>query len=311
MPIREVSTGSFRWINITGATANDTPEIKYLREHFPYFTALDLKDCISNGQRPKMEIYPKYAFMVLLFPVYNRQTREIEPSEIDFFISKDYLITVHDDKLPSMQQMFSECQTHGVHPQPHCGNPLLLTTEITNRQLGLCLPMIDHISLDLHAIERLIFRGQEKSMVREILIARRNVVDFRKIMQAHKYVMKKLGSANRALGLFDTQQADLLLNNAVERTKEIWDHLEAFKEAVEALQQTNESLISFRLNDIMQTYTSISVIIFTLTLVATIINVRLPHTPLIGTQYGFYILLATLGIISGVTLLIFKRKRWI
>jgi magnesium transporter len=311
MSIREVSAGSFRWINITGATASDTPEIKYLRENFPYFTALDLKDCINNGQRPKMEIYPKYAFMVLLFPMYNRQTREIESSEIDFFISKDFLITVHDDKLPSMQQMFNECKTHGVHPQPHCGNPLLLTTEITNRQLGLCLPMLDHISLDLHAIERLIFRGQEKSMVREILIARRNVVDFRKIMQAHKYVMKKLGSANRSLGLFDTQQADLLLNNAIERTKEIWDHLEAFKEAVEALQQTNESLISFRLNDIMKTYTSISVIIFTLTLVATIINARLPHTPLIETQYGFYFLLVILGVVASIAVLIFKRRRWI
>jgi magnesium transporter len=249
--------------------------------------------------------------MVLLFPIYNRQTREIEPSEIDFFISKDFLITIHDDKLPVMQKLFGECQTHGVHPQIHCSNPILLTTEITNRQLGLCLPMLDHISLDLHAIERLIFRDQEKAMVREILIARRNVVDFRKIMQAHKYVMKKLGSANRSLGLFDTQEADILLNNAIERTKEIWDHLEAFKEAVEALQQTNESLISFRLNDIMKTYTSISVIIFTLTLVATIINVRLPHTPLIETQYGFYFLLITLGVVASISVLIFKRRRWI
>ncbi|MFA6042472.1 MAG: CorA family divalent cation transporter [Patescibacteria group bacterium] len=311
MAIREVSAGSFRWINITGATADDTPEVSYLREHFPYFQALDIKDCVSNGQRPKLEIHEKYAFLVLLFPVFNRKTREIEPTEIDFFIQKDLIITIHDERLHSVQHLFTEVKALNAHPQAHLDNPLLLTAELTNRQLNASLPMLDHISMDLHAIERLIFRGSEKSMVKEILVTRRNITDFRKIMQAHKNVVKKMEVANRVLQLTEPETANALLNNAVERTKEIWDHLEAFKESVEALQQTNESLISFRLNDIMKTYTTISVIIFTLTLATTIIAARLARTPLVDTDNGFYGLLGLLAIITGLSVYIFKRKRWL
>jgi len=173
------------------------------------------------------------------------------------------------------------------------------------------MPMLDHISMDLHSIEKLIFRGREKEMVQEILITRRNIVDFRKTMQAHKNSIKKLAVANRLLKISQEPQSEEIINNAVEKSKEIWDNLEAFREAIEALQATNESLISFRLNDIMKTYTTISVIIFTLTLTVAIFTARLSHTPLVGTPFDFYILLGLLALIGAGAVAIFKKMRWI
>ncbi len=311
MPIAEVTAPSFRWVNITGATADDAPEMRYLREHYPFFHALDLKDCVSTGQRPKLELYDRYAFMVLLFPVYNRKTREIESSEIDFFIGKDFLVTVHDGKRHIVQERFDALKATVTSDAGKHTNGLLTLADLVNLLLNACFPMLDHISMDLHAIERLIFRGKERNMVQEILITRRNVVDFRKIMQAHKNTIKKLEYANRRLDIAPVDQAVAVLDNAVERSKEIWDSLEAFKEAVEALQATNESLISFRLNDIMKTYTTISVVIFTLTLVSTIFAARLPHNPLDETPYGFYYMLALLVIIGVSAISIFKWRRWL
>ncbi|MEK7631845.1 MAG: magnesium transporter CorA family protein [Patescibacteria group bacterium] len=310
MPIAEASAPSFRWINLTGATADDTPEIQYLREHFPYFSALDIKDCVSTGQRPKLEVYDRYAFLVLMFPIYNRQTREIESSEIDFFIGKDFLITIHDNKRHVLEETFKEfhAQAKSTNPSP---DVLLTVIGLINRLLGACFPMLDHISLDLHAIERLIFRDKQKEMVEEILVTRRNIVDFRKIMQAQKNTIKKLTLAQRVLNLPNAEHVNNVLSNTVERSKEIWDNLEAFKEAVEALQETNESLISYRLNDVMKTYTTISVVIFTLTLITTIFAARLPHTPLVGTAYGFYSLLGILVGVSVMAVGLFKWKRWL
>lgn len=311
MPITEVTAPSFRWINLTGATADDTQEMRFLREHFPYFNALNLKDCVSTGQRPKLELYDRYAFMVLLFPVYNRQTREIESSEIDFFIGKDFLITVHDGKRHIIQEQFDALKSHVQAGKSEEPNILLTLANLISQLLGSCFPMLDHISMDLHAIERLIFRGKERDMVQEILITRRNIVDFRKIMQAHKNTIKKLGYANRSLHLAPVEQANAVLENAIESSKEIWDNLEAFREAVEALQATNESLISFRLNDIMKTYTTISVVIFTLTLVTTIFAARLPHTPLVNADFGFYAMLGLLVLLGSGAVGIFKWKRWL
>lgn len=310
MPIAEVSARSFRWINITGATADDAPEIRYLREHFPYFSALDIKDCVSTGQRPKLEVYDRYAFLVLMFPIYNRQTREIESSEIDFFIGKDFLITIHDNKRHVLEETFKEFHAQAKSSQ-EAPDVLLTVIDLINKLLGACFPMLDHISLDLHAIERLIFRGKERDMVQEILVTRRNIVDFRKIMQAQKNTIKKLTLAQRVLGLPNADHVGNVLSNTVERSKEIWDNLEAFKEAVEALQATNESLISYRLNDVMKTYTTISVIIFTLTLITTIFAARLPHTPLVETDYGFFAMLGILIAVGFLSVGIFKWKRWL
>lgn len=311
MPISEAKTPSCRWINITGATAEDTQEIKFLRENFPYFHALDMKECINTGQRPKLEIYDRYAFLVLLFPIYNRKTREIESSEIDFFISPDYLITVHDSRLTIVDKIFKDFKTHNRLGSIGKCNILTILTEVITQQLNACMPMLDHISMDLHSIEKLIFRGREKEMVQEILITRRNIVDFRKTMQAHKNSIKKLTVANRLLKISREPQSEEVINNAVEKSKEIWDNLEAFREAIEVLQATNESLISFRLNDIMKTYTTISVIIFTLTLTVAIFSARMSHTPLVGTPFGFYILLALLALIGTGAVAIFKKMRWI
>ncbi len=310
MPIAEVSAPSFRWINITGATADDTQEIRYLRENFPYFNALDIKDCVSTGQRPKLEVYDRYAFLVLMFPIYNKQTREIESSEIDFFIGKDFLITVHDNKRHILDETFKEfhAQAKSMNPAPDV-LPTLIS--LINRLLGACFPMLDHISLDLHAIERLIFRGKEKDMVQEILVTRRNIVDFRKIMQAQKNTIKKITLAQRILNFPNVEHVANMLSNTVERSKEIWDNLEAFRESVEALQETNESLISYRLNDVMKTYTTISVVIFTLTLITTIFAARLPHTPLVDSQFGFYTLLGILGGVGILAIATFKWKRWL
>ncbi len=282
-----------------------------MREHFPFFHAQNLKDCLNPGQRPKLELYDRYAFMVLLFPVYNRQTREIESSEIDFFIGKDFLVTVHDDKRPEVTQLFEKFQASAKSQVPDVPNVILTLADLVNQLLRSCFPMLDHISVDLHGIERQIFRGKEKAMVQEILITRRNIVDFRKIMQAHKNTIKKLGFANRTLHLAPVEQSADALDDAIEQSKDIWDNLEAFKESVEALQETNESLISFHLNDIMKTYTMISVVIFTLTLITTIFAANLPHTPLVSAAYGFYALLALLGIIAMGTIGIFKLKRWL
>ncbi|PIS40869.1 MAG: hypothetical protein COT26_01030 [Candidatus Kerfeldbacteria bacterium CG08_land_8_20_14_0_20_43_14] len=311
MPISEAKVPSCRWINITGATAEDTQEIKFLRENFPYFHALDIKECINTGQRPKLEIYDRYAFLVLLFPIYNRKTKEIESSEIDFFISSDYLITIHDNRLPIIDKIFNEFKAHNHLGSNGKCNILAMLTEVITQQLNACMPMLDHISMDLHSIEKLIFRGREKEMVQEILITRRNIVDFRKTMQAHKNSIKKLAVANRLLKISQEPQSEEIINNAVEKSKEIWDNLEAFREAIEALQATNESLISFRLNDIMKTYTTISVIIFTLTLTVAIFTARLSHTPLVGTPFDFYILLGLLALIGAGAVAIFKKMRWI
>lgn len=104
--IQQIEVHGLTWINVT-RVGHD--EIKYLEETFK-FHPLHLADCLSPMQRPKLDAKHNYLFMVLLFPIYRRKTREIIPAEVDFFIGPNYLVTVHNNELSSLINFFNLCQ---------------------------------------------------------------------------------------------------------------------------------------------------------------------------------------------------------
>ncbi len=313
MAMEEIRSKHLRWINITGVNDLNAPEIKYLKKNFD-FHLLNLKDCIISGQRPKIEEYEKYLFLVFLFPYYNRKTREIQPAEVDFFVSKDYIISVHENQLSEIVGLFNhlkKAKNLQEREELLSNNAIIFLYTMLKKLLSYCLPILDHLSIDINKIEKHIFNGQEKNMVQEILITRRNIVNFRKIMVAHKNVIKKLKEANHSLKIFDPEKADVYLNNLIEHTKEIWDSLESSREAIEALRDTNESLISFRLNEIMKTFTIISVVIFILTLIATILAIKAPGTPIVHWPLGFWMIIVLEISIALLVVRFFKNRRWL
>lgn len=129
-------------------------------------------------------------------------------------------------------------------------------------------------------------------------------------MQPHKNVLKRLIISLKENPDFAIQKNDIYLDNLIDYTKETWDALENYKERIEALQETNESLISFKLNDIMKILTIISVITFPITLIAAIFGMNTPGIPFTQYRYGFWIVLGIMLSIAACMLGHFKRKDW-
>ncbi|MFH1597553.1 MAG: magnesium transporter CorA family protein [Patescibacteria group bacterium] len=307
--IREVQLNNYRWIDIV----NFGPEEReYLAKNFS-FQELDLKDCLSPTQRPKVEKYPGYAFLILLFPVYNRQNRQIYPSEVDFFIGQNYLITVHRNELAPLIDLLNVCQTNQDEKEACLAQgPVHMLYHVINKLLVHCFPMLDHISLGISNVKKSIFQASERRMVGEILLIRQNIADLRKIMQAHKNTIQKLlgrrdGKPNHVI----PNKLQTHFDNIINLDKDIWDNLESFREAIETLQQTNESLISNRLNEIMKLLTMISVILLPITLIASIFGMNTRHMPFIGQPYDFWVIIGMSAFIVMMMVLYFRKKRWI
>lgn len=312
MAIQEIRTKNLRWINITSAKDINGPEIKFLKKNY-HFHQINLQDCLANGQRPKIDVYQDHLFIVLLYPLYTRKTGEIVAEEIDFFVSKNYIISVHNNRLPTIVRFFNHLKKPKHQREKEeflSNNAIIILYELLNKLIAHCFPMLDHISLDIQKIEKGIFQDKEKEMVKKILASRRNIVSFRKSMQAHKNILKKLEQANRELEFFDPAKADIYFNSLIDKTKEIWDSLGSFKESIEALHYTNESLISFRLNQIMKTFTSISVCIFILTLIATLLSIGAKSTPLVNWPLAFWLIIILEIIVAGFVFSFFKRRKW-
>lgn len=307
--LRQIKTNQLTWVHVVRAREQ---EIQYLRERFQ-FHPLDLQDAASVNQRPKVDEYESYIFLILLFPYYQRAQRKILASEIDFFIGGNYLVTVGDGNNQVLDQFFDECIRSNILRDKYLTTSAsFLLYECIHRLQENILPMLDHVAEDVSNIESSIFTGAERRMVSEILLIKRNIVNFRRTMNAHKNTIKKLLDIRNKPFFVLTQELRLYFDNIIDRTKEIWETIENQKETIDALQETNDALISFKLNEIMKRLTAISVSIFSATLVAAVFSSNfITSTPLIESRYGFWLFIGIIAAVITGNFYYYKRKRWL
>lgn len=301
--------GNFNWINIVNAQKS---EISYLRKKFK-FSEIDLRDTYAKNtaQRPKFYVRGNYSFLILQFPVYNRKTRTIDAEEVDFFIGDHFFITAHKNNLPPLVELANCCLSDKFYLEQYLSeNNTMLLYEIISRLQEYCYPIMDHTSLDIKNIESNIFAGREREMVKEILLIKRNILNFRQIMEAHKDVIQKLSRAEAPY--LDGKTMKPFYFDLVEHTKNIWDILNGQKEMIEALEDTNTSLISFKLNDIMRVLTIISVIILPLSLLAGVFGMNtVTGMPFMNDSNGFLWIVGIMTVLAISMFIFFKKKRWI
>lgn len=297
------------WVNIINAGAK---EIDYLKRKFK-FNDLDLADSYAQtySQRPKFYQRDKYCFLILQFPVFDNWQQTIKAEEVDFYLSKNYLITLHRNNLKPLVELFSLCADEEFYRDQYLSdNNAAVLAEIIGRLQEYCYPLLDKLSLEIKVIEKSIFAGQEKDMVNKILAVKRNILNFRKIMEAHKNIIQKINHEN--ISFFPTEKSKIYYQELIENTKNIWDILESQKEMIEALEATNNTLISSKLNQIMKVLTISSLVIFSLTLCASIFSTNLSsQTPFINHPHGFFILLSIMMLVGLTVILILKRKKWL
>ena len=148
--------------------------------------------------------------------------------------------------------------------------------------------MLRKIGNKLDALEDDIFEGRSEEVVRDISNVKQEIINFRKVIRPQRPVLRDLEKVKQRYLATDLD-LEIYFDDIVDAHERIWDMLENYKEVVEALEETNESVISHRLNDILRVLTSISVIVLPLTLIASIwgMNVRVPGRA--ATSTGFWV----------------------
>ena len=300
--IQKIEENGISWTNVSRIGSE---EMKYLEQNFN-FHPLHLADCFSPLQRPKLDVKSDYLFMVLLFPVYKRKTRKILTAEVDFFVGKNFLVTVHNDELPPLINFFNLCQVSEEQRQKYFNySPARILYEILNRLCLFCQPILDDLQLAVADIEEHI-QGYEKRMVREILVVKRNLINFRQIIRVHQSVINEfINKGEKILPLLDLKLNFLEL---VETAGDIWGVLENLYQTIGALEQTNNSLISFRLGDIMRILTIISVIVLPISVVANLVNI------ITNTKQNAWAIVSPIVAVVVLCLLMilyFKKKQWL
>lgn len=300
---------TLRWINITNAKKK---EIEYLKNNFN-FTLKNLRDSLSHvrSQRLIIEEYSNYLFLIFHFPIFDKESNEIIGREIDCFISKNYLITIHNNKNESLNNLFNLCRKDADTRKNYLGNnPLFLFYEILNRTFDQCFSLLDMLNIKISEVEEKIFSDRQRESINDILMLKHNIINFRRIMQSHKNTLKKIFQCNNRK-IFSNCQIKAH-NNLIRNTKDIWEIAQNQKEMIEALEYTNDSMLSYKMGNIMKTLTIFSVIVFPLTLFAAIFGMNtMEGMPFIHNNNGFWIIISAMIVGTIFMFLVFKRKKWL
>ncbi|MFC1949159.1 magnesium/cobalt transporter CorA [Chloroflexota bacterium] len=303
--IESVTWGELTWTNIEGPTEL---EKEYLAQNYP-FHPLDLDDCLSRIQRPKIDEYPDYLFLVLHFPVFNIEARVTTPSQVSVFIGENYLITLHNGELKPLVKLFKECQIENETLEElfSYGSGHLLY-RIIDRLVDYCLPILSKIGSNIEKVEEDIFSRGMPRAIREISILRRDVIAFRRIIWPMRAVIGSLGIKVRR---FTNIDLSVYFGDMVDHTDRIWDGLDEYKEIIEGLNDTHDSVATNRTNEVVRMLSIIATILLPITVVASIFGMNIPLGPFENSPYSFlYVALICLGIIGGM-LYFFRRNHWI
>ncbi|MDQ6914765.1 MAG: magnesium/cobalt transporter CorA [Actinomycetota bacterium] len=302
--VEVVEHASLRWINIERPRPVDR---SWLEEHFD-FHQLDYEDVFSRNQRPKIDAYDDYLFIVLHFPRFDKNVGRLNAAELDIFVGPDFLITLPNEPIDAVEYLFERCRaSEEVREQYMSKGPGYLLYKIVDDAVDASFPMLRKMGNKLERIEGEIFEGRSAEVVRDISNVKQEIINFRKTVRPQRAV---LGDLERTKQRYLAPDLDVYFDDIVDASERIWQMLEGYKETVEALEQTNESVLGHRLNDVLRVLTAFSVVLLPLTLIASIwgMNVRVPGQQSIT---AFWIIIGVMVTLLMGMLLYFRRRGWL
>lgn len=302
---RSIEHNNLTWIDVKNPTAAD---IRYLEEHFA-FHELVLEQFRSSGHRPRVEHHDGYLFFILYYPAFDDQSKTILRREIDVIATKTHIITNHFKTILPLEIFFRKI-TSDQKQREECMSETAghLLFYIMREILENMLAKTEHLERKVDEIEAKIFNGEERKLVFEISIAKRDIIDFRRILAPQTSVLESLATEGVQFFGKELEPHFADLRGTFEVT---WNEVQEERETIQALAQTNESLLSTKINEIMKMLTVFSVIFLPITLVANLWGMNLTAMPLGEQREGFWVILGFMGILLITMVAFFRKKKWL
>ncbi|MFA5927632.1 MAG: magnesium transporter CorA family protein [Patescibacteria group bacterium] len=300
--MRKIEFKNFVWLDITSPSEKD---IEYLSKHY-HFHHLSLEDVVSTVQRPKLDQYGEYLFLVFHLPRYIKQSFRTVPSEIDIFLGKGYLITIHREAVKPIEELYLDIKQRS--PEILTESPALLLYELLDKTFDYCFPMLDRIGQKIDRIEDNLYDNQTRKILEEIALVERDIINFRKIMNPQRYVLKDLEAIKSK---YIEAELDVYFDDIVDKIERIWDLLDNYKEVSEVLQHTSESIVTHKLNDVIRILTIFSVLMLPLTVITGFYGMNIVGLPFANHSLAGEIIIGIMLLVVLAMLVFFNRRRWL
>lgn len=300
-----LQTEHTKWIHINKPSKDD---IKFIKSSFG-FHPLVVESVDAPTLHPAIEDYGDHLFLILHFPVIFKEHIANKAAEVDFLVTKNLLCTVtyHPyEKLEELFEKLTEDEELRAKFSDHHTGPMLYG--MLDWLLGSLIHNLDFIEGEVTRIEDKIFAKQDTAMVEDISHARRDILDFRRILLPSETVLKHLPEVARK---FYGEAMEPYFADLITTESKIQHLIENHKETIESLQATHDSLLSSKISRIITILTVFSSVILPINLLASIWGMNHSYLPLRDGRYDFWIVVGIMIAFSFLLITYFRRKKWI
>lgn len=297
--------GRVTWTNIIHPTEE---EMQTLGQRYPNFHPLHLHDCLTELEFPKLDATDGYIFLVAQLPRWDGDERICYPSEIDMFVAKGVMVTIHAGNIKPLNRLFASAQTDAAERKRLMGSgasPLLY--EVIKTLIDYCDPILHKVNQQIRHIELSLFKAETEHILVEMAVARRGVIAIRHILRPQLDVVREL---EKGQWPFIQSQLDLYWDDLSDHLTRLLAMLNEHVEVISGLSDTIDTLASHRIDGVVRLLTLITILTVPLTILSTIfgMNVTLPYE---DHPLPFYLIVALGTGLTAWVVWYLHRRRWL
>jgi magnesium transporter len=295
-------SGAWLWVDLDAPSKEET---RVLADVF-HFHELAIEDALAEIHHPKIESYGDYLYLILHGIDFEAHEHCFKTQDVDFFLSTQYLVTVHHGAARSIGKIADICAR----------NPQLLgegTAALLHRLIDALVdnyrPEVDELQERLDKLEAEVFEKPNPRLAREILDFKRDVASLRRVVLPQR----------DAIGRLARREYPLISEQLAYRFRDVHDHLirlsdEAmfFQDRITGILDAHLSAVSNQLNSVMKVLTIIATLFMPLTVLTGMwgMNITLPRLPG-GDPLQFWWIASIMFVLCAIMLWFFRRRRWI
>lgn len=299
-PLKSTQDDTFVWTDIENP---DEQETRVLAEYYK-FHPLAIEDCINTRQRPKIDDYRDY-FFIVLHPVSEATAaQKVRVSEIGVFVGRNYIVTFHQDPVRSVTSVWESIEKK---PELILRGIDYVLYLITDAVVDEYFPILDNIDERFSGIEARLLDKPAASDLNDLFKLKRILVDLRKILSPHRELVNTL---IRYEGVFIRDDNRVFYIDVYDHLMRIFDFLDTYRDLISSSQEIYLTVVSNRMNEVMKTLTVIATITLPLTLISSIYGMNFRHIPELEWRYGYFWALGLMLTTAGALVYYFRKKDW-
>jgi magnesium transporter len=295
------------WMDLESPTVD---EVKSIMNKYSIHSFV-ADELLQPTIKSKVDVYEDIIFLVLHFPVFNLSKMEYDSCEIDFVLGKDFLITTHYGTIIPLYEIAKIFEAEGIISEKiTMKNSGVLFFYIIKQLYEFSWNQLDRFQYNIEKIREKMFekKGSLYDLTRRISHIRKDAIDFRRIIYFHKEMFASL--EHSALKLFGKDYLHYL-NNINGEFLKVWNLMDSHCETIESFQETMDSLLSHRSNEIMKILTIMAFITFPLLFLANLFSMNTKILPIVGMQGDFWIILGLMILTTIGMFFFFMNKKWL